>query len=173
MTTSQMVLSFIVGPLIGGVLVFYLQSRIRVKETKDTAAIHGDAAVAAAPYKVLQDQLAAKDQQLAQVQGQHHDFVEGQMKRNDATTQAILALAEQVRVQTGNLKDIQTGQHEQRAESSARAGKTYEKIAEVNERLAGLEAGVKNCLETAQDAAKAAKGAAELAEKAVREVRAA
>lgn len=173
MSTTQLLLSFVVGPLIGGVLVFYLQSRIRVKETKDTTAIHGEAAAAAAPYAVLQQQLQAKDAQLAQAQGQHHAFVESQMERNDATTKAILALAEQVRVQTGNLTVLQNNLQDHRTESSARAGKTYEAIGKVNERLAALEAVAKNTLEQASDAAKTAKEAAELAEKVVKEARAA
>lgn len=173
MSTWQIVLSVVVGPLIGGVLVFYLQSRIRVRENKDNASIQAETQAAATPYQVLQQQLLAKDQQLMASRAETHDFVKGQMERNDASTKAILALAEQVRVQTGNLATLQSDLTTHRAESSTRAGKTYEKIAEVNERIAGLEAGVKNSLDTAQEAAKKAKDAAELAEKAVREARAA
>lgn len=159
MTISQMLLTFIVAPLVGGVLVFYLQSRIRVRETKETAAIHGEASAAQTPYTVLQQQLMAKDNQLAQVQGQHYAFVEGTMKRNDATTEAVLALAEQVRVQTENLKSLGSGLETHRSESSARAGKIYEQVGKVNERLAGLEANIRGVLDDAKTAAKDAKDA--------------
>lgn len=155
----------ILSLLVGGVLVYYLQSRIRVKETADTTGIHAQATAAQAPYTVLQQQLTAKDAQIAQAQGQHHQFVESQMARNDATTQAVLALAEQVRVQTGNLKDVSAALAEHRTESSARAGRIYEQVGKVNERLAGLEAGVKTTLELAQSAAKDASDAVAETEK--------
>lgn len=173
MNTTYLVLSLVVGPLIGGGLVYYIQSRIRINETKETTAIQGAAAAAATPYQVLQQQLQSKDAQIAQAQQQHHEFVASQMARNDATTQAVLALAEQVRVQTGNLKDVSTALHEHRVESSARAGKIYEQVGKVNERLAGIESNIKSTLESAQDAAASAKEAAEVAEKAVREAKSA
>lgn len=171
MNTTYLVLSLVIGPLIGGGLVYYIQSRIRVKEARDTAGIHAEATAVATPYAVLQQQLITKDQQLASAQGLHHAFVESTMARSDATTQAILALAEQVRVQTGNLKDLGSGLDTHRTESSARAGKIYEQIGKVNERLAGLEANVKNSLETASDAAKTAKDAAETLDRVARETR--
>lgn len=173
MTTSYLILTLLVGPLVGGGVVYFIQSRIRVKEAKDMAGIQGEAAATTAPLAALQQQLAAKDQQLAQARAEVHDFVKSSMERNEASTRAILALAEQVRVQTGNLTTLQNDLGAHRSESSVRAGKTYEAIGKVNERLAGLEAGVKNCLDLATDAAKDAKEAAEMAEKAVKEVKAA
>lgn len=173
MSTTQMVLSFVIGPIVGGVLVFYLQSRIRVREVKDTTEIRSEATAAATPYQLLQQQLVAKDQQIAQARGEHHTFVENSMKRNDAATTAILELAGLCRAQSENLKDVGTALQAHREEASARSGKIYEQIGKVNERLAGLEANVRNSLDTASDAARHAKEAAELAEKAVREARAA
>jgi len=159
MTTTYLVLTLLVGPLVGGGLVYFIQSRIRVKEVRDTAGIHAEAAANQTPYTVMQQQLLAKDAQLAQVQGQHYAFVEGTMKRNDATTEAVLALAEQVRVQTTNLTELRQDLGSHRTESSARAGKTYEAIGKVNERLAGLEANIKGVLDDAKTAAKDAKDA--------------
>lgn len=165
LTIGQIVI-LLAGTLLGGGgLGYYIQSRIRVREAKEMAGIQTEVTVTTAPIAVLQQQLAAKDAQLNQSQQMSHDFVESQMKRNDATTAAVLALAEQVRVQTTNLKDIGTSLQNHREESSARAGKTYEKISDVNERLAGLEAGIKNCLDTAESAAYKAKEAAELVAK--------
>lgn len=149
----------IISLLVGGVLIYYLQSRIRVRETADTTGIHAQATATQAPYTVMQQQLQAKDAQLAQVQQQHYSFVEGTMKRNDATTEAVLALAEQVRVQTTNLTELRQDLTLHRSESSARAGKTYEAIGKVNERLAGLEANIKGTLDDAKSAAKDAKDA--------------
>lgn len=172
-STGYLILTLVIAPLIAGGVVYGIQAFIRVREAKATAAIHGEAAAAQTPVQVLTQQLAAKDAQLAQARAEVHEFVKGQMERNDAGTRAILALAEQVRVQTGNLTTLQSDLADHRADSSARAGKTYEAIGKVNERLAGLEANVRSCLSTAEDAAKVAKDAAELAEKAVKEVRAA
>ncbi len=138
-----LVISVVIGPLIGGGVVFYLQSRIRVREARETSRIQSDAQTAAQPLAVIMNQLVAKDAQIDRAQNQHHAFVETQMARNDATTQAILALAEQVRVQTGNLKDLSVSLTAHREESSLRGGKVYEKIGMVNERLATIEAMVK------------------------------
>lgn len=168
MNTTYMVLTMIIAPLIGGGVVYFIQSRIRINELRETSGIQASAVAVNTPYQVLQQQLSAKDAQIAQAQGQHHAFVESQMERNDATTKALLALAEQLRVQTGNLKDVSVSLQEHRTESSARAGKIYEQVGKVNERLAGLEANVKNSLETAKDAAEVARDAA----KAVREAQA-
>ncbi len=157
MSTVYLVLTLVVGPLIGGGLVYLIQSRIRVQEARETAGIQSEATKTSAPLAVIMNQLVAKDAQIDRAQSQHHAFVETQMARNDATTQAVLALAEQVRVQTGNLKDISSSLQEHRNESGARSGRIYEKIGLVNERLAGLEAGLKNSLDTAQKAAETAK----------------
>lgn len=169
MNATYLALTLVVGPLIGGGLVYFIQSRIRVREARETAGIQAEATAAATPYQVFQQQLIAKDAQIATIQVQHHTFVETQMARNDATTQAVLALAEQVRVQTGNLKEISVVLQSHREESGTRSGRIYEKIGLVNERLAGLEAGLKNSLETAQRAAEIAKEAVEAVNKVARE----
>ena len=171
MTTTYMILSLIISPLIGGGVVYYFQSRVRIREAKETADIHGAASAAQTPYQMFQQQIAAKDAQLAMHQQQSYSFVETQMARNDATTKAVLELAEQIRVQTENLKEMSSGLEVHRGDSSARSGKIYEQIGKVNERLAGLEAGVKNTLDTATEAAKTARGAVELAERVLREAR--
>lgn len=164
MNTTYLILTMVVGPLIGGGMVYYIQSRIRIHEARETAGIQSEATAVNTPYQVLQQQLMAKDAQIAQSQAQHHNFVETQMARNDASTQAILALAEQVRVQTGNLKDISGGLQAHRDESTVRSGKIYEKIGLVNERLAGLEVGIKTSIETAQRAADKAEQAVKKAQ---------
>ena len=165
MSTAYLVLSLIVAPLVGGGAVYYIQSRIRRNEAREMASIQTEASAASTPYQLLQNQLATKDAMLSQSQAQHHQFVESQMARNDATTQAILGLAEQVRVQTGNLQDLSSVLQTHRDEGAMRSGKIYEKIGQVNERLAGIESGIKNSIETAQDAAKTAKAAAEIVER--------
>lgn len=133
-------LASVASLLIGGGLVYFIQSRIRVKEAHDIAGIQAEAVAVNTPYQVLQQQLNVKDSQIAQSQAVHHSFVESQMARNDATTKATLELAEQVRAQTENLKDMSRSLQSHREESSARTGKIYEKIGEVNERLATIEA---------------------------------
>ncbi len=170
-STGYLILTLVVAPLIGGGVIYGIQAWIRVREAKATVGIHADAAASQTPVQVLTQQLASKDAQLAQARAEVHEFVKGQMERNDAGTRAILALAEQVRIQTGNLTTLQSDLADHRSDSSARAGKTYEAIGKVNERLAGLEANVRSCLNTAEDAAKTAKDAAELAEKVVSEAR--
>lgn len=139
MSTTYLVLTLIGGPLVGGGLVYYIQSRIRIQEARENAAIQGNATAANTPYQVLQQQLAAKDGQIAQTQQQHHAFVESQMARNDATTKAIIELAAECRAQTDTLKAVGLSLQAHREESSARAGKIYEKIGAVNERLAAIE----------------------------------
>lgn len=173
MSTGYLILTLIVAPLIAGGVVYGIQAFIRVKEARATAGIHAEASVLQTPVQVLTQQLAAKDQQLASAHAETHEFVKSQMERNDAGTRAILELAEQLRMQTSNLKDLSTAFADHRDESSQRAGKIYEQVGKVNERLAGLEASVRNCLDTASDAAKIAKDAAEDAIKAVKEARAA
>lgn len=143
MNTAYLALTLVVGPLVGGGLVYFIQSRIRLNEARETAGIQAEAAATQTPYQVLQQQIAVKDAQISQSQTQHHAFVETQMARNDAATQAMLSLAEQVRMQTDNLKDLSVGLQMHRDESSARSGKIYEKIGQVNERLATIEAHVR------------------------------
>lgn len=155
----------VVSSLLGGGVVYFIQSRIRVKEAQDMAGIQAEATTKQTPYTILQQQLAVKDGQFAATQAKHDAFVDSTIARQDATTKAILELAEQVRVQTGNLKDLGQGMQDHRAESSARAGKIYEQIGKVNERLAGLESGIKTSIDLAGRAA-------ETAEKAVKAARA-
>jgi hypothetical protein len=143
MNTAYLFLTLVVGPLVGGGVVCFIQSKIRVNEARETAEIRTHEAAGAAPYQVLQQQLAAKDAMIASAQSQHHAFVETQMARNDASTRALLELAEQIRVQTANLKDMSTSLQGHKDEAHARAGRLYEKIGEVNERLATIEAKVK------------------------------
>lgn len=161
----------IASTLVGGGLVYLIQSRIRVRELRDTTAIQTAASAAKSPMEMMAQQIQIKDAQIAQVQQQHADFVDSQMKRNDAGTEAILNLAEQVRVQTSNLAAVVKEIQEHRAESATRAGKIYENIGKVNERLAGLEATVKSTLDTATDASKISKAAAETVERVARESR--
>lgn len=142
--------------LVGGVLVFYLQSRIRIREQKETSDIRGAETAALTPMQVMERQLQAKDQQLLLAQQTMGGWVETQMARNDAQTKAILELAAQVRGQTENLKDVGAALQAHREEASARSGRVYEKIGEVNERLATIEGGIRNSLDTAQRAAEAA-----------------
>lgn len=148
-STSYMILTLIVSPLLGGGLVYYIQSRIRINESKEQASIAGAATAAQTPYQVLQQQLQAKDGQIAMTQQQHYQFVESQMARNDATTKAILELAAECRAQTDTLKAVGASLQDHREESSTRAGKIYEKIGDVNERMAAMETGVKNAIDSA------------------------
>lgn len=169
-------MQYIFGGVLGGGLLtsgvlYWWQSRVRVREAKDLGAIQAEATAAQTPFQLLQQQLLVKDNQLAAANQEYKEFVDSAMARNDATTRAILELASLCRQQTENLKQISADVQTHRKDSSERAGKIYEKISDVNERLAGVEAGIKNSLETAQEAVKKAKEAAETAEKVVKEAR--
>ena len=169
---GYIILTVVISPLLGGVFVYYFQSRVRVREQREVAGIQAEATVSQHPLQVLQQQLQVKDAQIAQVSQTHDAFVESAMARNDATTKAILELAEQLRAQTANLKDLSTLLQSHRDDDAGRAGRIYDQIGKVNERLAGLEATVKNTLEVAKEAASEAKEAVEQAQRAVREARA-
>lgn len=139
MSTTYLILTMIISPLVGGGVVYYIQSRIRINEAKEQASIQGQASVSQTPLEVLRSELASKGVALQQTQQQFFEFVESQMKRNDATTKAILEVAGECRAQTETLKFVGTSLQAHREESSARAGKIYEKIGDVNERLAAIE----------------------------------
>lgn len=171
-TIGYLVLTVVISPLVGGVFVYYFQSRVRVREQRETAGIQAEAAISTSPLQMMQQQLQVKDAQIAQAAQTHDAFVESAMARNDATTKAILELAEQFRVQTSNLKDLGSLLQSHRDEDGSRAGRIYDQIGKVNERLAGLEASVRSTLEVAKDAVSTAKDAAETAERVAREARA-
>lgn len=149
MNTTYLMFTLIISPLIGGGVVYYIQSRIRINEAKEQVAIQGQASAAQTPLEVLRNELASKGVALQQTQQQFFQFVESQMKRNDATTKALLDVAAECRSQTDTLKAVGVSLQAHREESSARAGKIYEKISDVNERMAGMEANVKNASDAA------------------------
>ncbi len=156
MSTAYLVLTLLAGPLVGGGVVYYIQSRIRINEQREMAGIQGGATAQQAPMDMLRGELAAKGVALQQTQEQFFLFVESQMKRNDATTAAMLNMAAESRAQTEALKAVGVSLQDHREESAGRAGKMYDRIGLVNERMASIESGMKIAADTAHRAANTA-----------------
>lgn len=124
-----------IGGTLSAAVVYWLQSRTRVREAQDQAEISKQQE----PMAVLRQQLAAKDAEILQTREQFFTFVNAQIARTEAQTKAILDLGAEARANTDAIRALGTSLEAHREESKAGRASIHDELGQVRERLAEIQ----------------------------------